>query len=112
MPLYSQVPGELDIEISIRDGLALPIQFASGTFSAAYTYAAAVIKAGLETETPIIVSGTGSYYDQLTLYLSNSSIQTLEANKHKWYLVWTNNLTSMPREGLAGYFEIKPFPYP
>lgn len=112
MALYSQVPGELNLEISVRDRLVLAINFPSGTFSSSYTYQSAVVKAGLETETAIAVSGTGNYYDQLTLYLSNADIVALEPNKHEWYLIWTNVVTSSSREGLAGYFEITPYPFP
>lgn len=106
MALFSQVPGDLDIEIALNDECNLVLTFASGTFSADYSYDANLVKYQLETEVPIPVSGTGSYYDELTLYISQS--HTDEVNKHNWYLECTANGAS--RRWLAGYFDVKKYP--
>ena len=106
MPLYSQTPGELDIEIGYGDDLALPVDFDISLTG--YTFESKVIQENTEVETSIIVSGTNLPSGQLSLFLTESQINAIEEGKHKWYLLWTSSGVS--RRALAGYFEIKKYP--
>lgn len=104
---YSQIPGELNIEVGYGDEFVLALDFDIDL--SGYTFVSKVIKAELETETDIVVSGTNLSAGQLSLFLTEADITTLEEAKHRWYLFWTP-ASGVGRRALAGYFEIKKYP--
>lgn len=104
MTTFSQIPGDLDIEIGTGDDLSMLCDFNISLTN--YTFVAKVIKGdGVEVDMTII--NTDLTNGKITLGLSDAQISTL-GTENLWYLAWT--ITGTTRRVLAGDFLVRAYP--
>lgn len=106
MAEYSQLPGELNINVGLGDDLVLNLDFDISLVG--YVFIAKTISAFDGSETEWGVSGTNLAAGHLMLSLTDSQITTLGERIHRWYLLGTTGTYS--RRYLAGNFEVKAYP--
>lgn len=103
---FSQLPGELNIEVALGDDLVLNLDF-DVNFTG-FVFNANTISEVDGTETAWSYSGTALAAGQMQIALTDSQITELGINNHKWYLLGSSGTVS--RRYLAGDFNIKAFP--
>lgn len=97
MPSLEQIPGRLDVKVTLGDDLVLPLQF--NIALTGYTFAAAI-----GGQTPTIDSSQAAS-GLIVLSLSEAQTTALGVCSVKWWFQWT--VASVTRTVLSGTFAVQ-----
>jgi hypothetical protein len=103
---FTQIPGELNIEVGLGDDLSMLIDF--DIVLTGYTFIGKVIHIDGVTETNITITNTDLSTGKITISMTDAQIDAIGAYECRWYLEWTTGTAS--RRVLAGKFTIIKYP--
>ena len=103
---FNQIPGKLDISVTIGDDFSFGLDFSIAL--SGYSFSAQVVSISSGILIPMTVTNTDLALGKVNISLDKTAISSLGIAQHHWYFQWV--VGSQTRRVLAGTFSIVDYP--